>query len=526
MAHAVIGIDLGAWSAKFVVVETGFRQSRLTDAFEEPILAGEAPLGVRQAEALQRGLERVPREATSFVALPGDMLVMRLLDLPFADVRKVEQVVGYEFEGQIMHALQDLVFDHAVVTIPGAIGASVFAVGAKIDDLAGYLAEIGTQGLDPRSLYAAPVVYQALYARAPTEEGTLPASRVLLDIGHDRTNVCVLQGGHTIFARTITRGGAALTSAVAEAARCDVERATDIKHRAGFVASAALPATTTEERQMDAVLRPALAPLVRDLRQTLASVRSRVKVPIEAIQVCGGTAGLRGLPEMLAEELELPASLWTADPEPADGPPAGAGSGTETRFALASAIGWAGARGRKEIDLRRGPFVYRASFSLLRQKAVHLSALAAAVLLSITLDAAMALGRLSSEREQLQMQLKAATTELFGQPNLDGRQVANLLKRGFKEEMAPIPKATAFDLLDEVSRKMPPADRIKLDIQELTIQAKKTTLRGTVDSAAAVDEIVSKLQTIDCFEEINKGSINEVSGGAKQFALTIASKCP
>ena len=29
-----------------------------------------------------------------------------------------------------------------------------------------------------------------------------------------------------------------------------------------------------------------------------------------------------------------------------------------------------------------------------------------------------------------------------------------------------------------------------------------------------------------CFEEISKGPITEVSGGAKQFSLAIASKCP
>ena len=50
-------------------------------------------------------------------------------------------------------------------------------------------------------------------------------------------------------------------------------------------------------------------------------------------------------------------------------------------------------------------------------------------------------------------------------------------------------------------------------------------IRGTVDSAAAVDELQEKLNDIECFEEITKGPINEVSGGAKSFTLTIASKC-
>ena len=53
----------------------------------------------------------------------------------------------------------------------------------------------------------------------------------------------------------------------------------------------------------------------------------------------------------------------------------------------------------------------------------------------------------------------------------------------------------------------------------------KAAIEGTVDSAAAVDEIVSALDQIDCFEQITKGAITE-AGGAKRFTLTIASKCP
>jgi len=67
---------------------------------------------------------------------------------------------------------------------------------------------------------------------------------------------------------------------------------------------------------------------------------------------------------------------------------------------------------------------------------------------------------------------------------------------------------------------------VKLDVAELDIRPKKTFIKGTVDSGTAVDEIATKLKEIDCFDEITKGAITEVSGGAKQFSLTISSKCP
>src|SRR5687767_586974 len=103
MAHTIVGIDLGSHAVKFALVEAGFRQSRALESFAEPVVPGESPLAERQGEALRRGLDRIGREATTYLAMPGELLTMRVLDLPFSDARKIEQVVGYELEGQIVN---------------------------------------------------------------------------------------------------------------------------------------------------------------------------------------------------------------------------------------------------------------------------------------------------------------------------------------------------------------------------------------------------------------------------------------
>jgi len=148
------------------------------------------------------------------------------------------------------------------------------------------------------------------------------------------------------------------------------------------------------------------------------------------------------------------------------------------------------------------------------------------MLLAAGIDMGAKLSSLRTERKSLDKDLKTATQELFGKPREDAEAVTELLRRGFREELAPLPKATAFDLLDQISRKVPPADKIKLDVAELEIRPKKTFIKGTVDTAAAVDEIAGKLKEIDCFDEVTKGAITEVSGGAKQFTLNVATKCP
>ena len=159
----------------------------------------------------------------------------------------------------------------------------------------------------------------------------------------------------------------------------------------------------------------------------------------------GGTARLPGLADYLSEELELPVQLWTGRrpevvPQRGRGADRRCADGPDTRFALCTAAAWAGARGSKQIDLRRGPFVYKASLSILRQKAAHLGALAAAIIVCVTIDATMALARLRGERDQLQGQLKSQTQELFGEPRLDGRQVTTLLQAELQGRDGPRPQ--------------------------------------------------------------------------------------
>jgi len=538
MSHTICGIDLGAFSIKLVLLEVGFRQTHLRGLLETAVPSGDAPLFERQADAIKEAFSKVSAEATPYLALPGDMLSIRLLDLPFSDPRKIDQVVGYELEGQIVHPLDEVVFDHTVVKV-GDQGSTVLACAAKRDEIAQYLATLEAHGTEPRSLYAAPIVYRSLSSATPGralaagDEAEVPC-QVILDLGHLRTNLCIVREGQAITARTIKRGGFHLTNAIAQAFNSTYERAEMAKRMDGRIASPERPAKTPLEVKLDQVLREALVPLVRELRQTLASFRAASKETIDAVQITGGTGRLKGLPQFLEAELGLPvrflavrssAEMRSVGQVDDDGGPV-VEADESSSYALGTAIALAASRGGKEIDLRRGPFLYRASFSVLRQKAVHLTVLIVGMLIAIWLDVSAAFSNLGNERKDLDQQLKVATQELLGQPNDDAKAVTLLVSKGFKEDLAPLPKATAFDLLDQISRKVPSDDKIKLDIMELDIRPKKTFIKGTVDSAAAVDEIGAKLKEIDCYEDVSKGAITEVSGGGKQFTITINSKCP
>jgi Tfp pilus assembly PilM family ATPase len=563
MAHTICGIDVGTFSVKFAFLEVGFRTMKLRGLLETAIAAGDTPLLQRQMEAVREGLVQLSGEVTPYLAVAGDQLSVRVLELPFSDSRKIEQVVGYELEGQIVHAIEDVVFDHLVVG-QRPEGSTVMAVAARRDDLAALIASAEEHEIHPRALFAAPLIYRTLLpAGADAVAGDPVPCQAVLDFGHARTNICFVRAGDPVYARTIRRGGEHLTAAIAKAFNADVARAEQAKLNDAFLVSPGRPATTPLGVKLDSVLREALAPTIRELRQTLASFRASSHFEVDSLLVVGGGGRLAGLLPFLEAELGIPArhpsvrtALESGGERSADLAGEEGAAPESDNYAQAAAIALAASRGSREIDFRRGPFVYRASFSALRQKAWHIAALAAALLLAGGIDVGARLSNLNAERKSLDKDLKTATQELFGQPRDDAEGITTLMRRGFREELAPLPKATAFDLLDQISRKVPagvprpssaeaakaasepknpdggappsttPSDGIKLDVSELEIRPKKTFIKGTVDTAKAVDDIAAKLKEIDCFEDVSKGAITEVSGGAKQFTLTIGAKCP
>ena len=174
MAHTVCGIDLGTFSVKFAFLEVGFRSTALRGLMETAVPDGEAPLLERQLEAVRDGLSQMAGEVTPYFAVPGDLLSVRVMDLPFSDPRKIDQVVGYELEGQIVSAIEDVVFDHLVVA-PRRVGATVLAAAAKRDDLAVLLAAADAQNIHPRALYGASVIYRTLAPAIADGPEPLPA---------------------------------------------------------------------------------------------------------------------------------------------------------------------------------------------------------------------------------------------------------------------------------------------------------------------------------------------------------------
>ena len=538
MAHKILGIDLGAYSVKVALLEAGFRQARLIAVHERPLLPREGDesdlaRGTRTLHALVTD-ENLEREMCA--AALGDEAAIRLVTVSFSDRKKIEQVLGFELEGQVMGDMGDLVHDFVIANTDPALGGEtrVVAVVAPRVDVQARIAALQAVGCEPRLIGAPALSYAALIGHGI--DGHKQA-QIVVDIGHRRTHVCVIQHNAVVFARTIPRGGEEVTLAIEEGFRMTPEDAHRAKHEQAFLLAPGAVAESPSHRRVDQTLRDAVRPLVRDLKQTLAAHRMAGEAPVE-ILLTGGGSLLRGLPEHLAAELDLPVRpLCIPDRDPMLGPDIDEARRGPTLPAQALGLALAVAVSVPQINLRKGDLSYRGDFTYLRGKAVYLGVVVAVLLVFATINAVAARHALTKESEALEAQLKRVSTELFKEPRTNAKAIIDELRAGPKGGAPPIPTTTAFDLLGEISQHIP-AD-VKVDVVDLDIRPKKTTMRGTAESAQQIDQLVTELQKIDCFKEVEKDKVSSVTAPpsgdntkgdkpreVKQFTLTITTTCP
>lgn len=513
MAHSVIAADLGTTGIQLARFEVGFRKSALLDTASLP----GAVVG-RPEERITLQLERLARAFAEdrlsceelVLGLPGDALAFRLLDLPFSNPRQIESVLGYELESQILDPVDELVVDFLVVgPTPGSAGETRVLAAAAPKALVGQIVKQAQElALPLRSLGASPLGYAALLlADLPEGEAPPVGTALVVDLGGAQTTLCALRDGRPRLARTVGRGGRQLSEAVAAAFRLSEEAAEQAKRESGFVAHAGTGPMSPAQARMDATLRKALAPLLRELRQTLAAYRASYGEDVERLWLCGGGARLDGLAEHLAEELGLPVGPlpWAERPS---WPEAAVPAEERDRLAAVVGLGLGAQAPTTQVNFRKGEFAYRSDFSFLRAKALHLGVAAGLVFAMAGVNVYASLRGLHKEHAQLAAQLEKETLSLFGKPRLDGAAISKELRAGPQGGQLPIPSASAFDLLEGISRAAPPADKIRLDIEELSIKPKKTTLKGTTATAQQVDDLTDVLKSkIDCFDEVQKGKL-------------------
>jgi len=534
MAQRILGIDLGAYAVKAVLLESTYRGFAALDHGVKavpPAGEGGAPLLARQLAALRELVEtRGFKFGEAVAALPGQGGSSTLVTLPFTDPRRIEQTIAFEVEGQIPFELKDVAWDWQLLeTAEGK--AHLLVSVARREELASLLAGLGELSIDPRAVLPPSLAYAALLASGALgplhspEPGALPGAEVVIDLGQERTSICVAVDGSCEQARSFPFGAAQLARALSRELGSSEEEA----HAVLLGAARRRPLeeklhSLASDPRADAALRRTLSALVRELRATLRAWRARVGPRrVNRVLLAGELGRLPGLPEILAQEVEGPVEPLALLGPGAQGPnPIPAEEAP--RYALAFSLALRAHRGSRtpRLNLRRGDLAFTRDFEHIRGRVARLSVAAALLVVLAIASAGVKVFALSRQEGLLDRALCDAEQKLLGKCFPSFEEAQSVL-RGRGPGSSSLPKASAVDLLGELSERVPAEVAVRFEKLDLTRD--KIHLEGATDSAQSVDRLVESIKGSRCFADARSGSARKRSDGKFEFTIDAGLTC-
>lgn len=548
MPQKILGVDIGSWSVKAVLVETGFRGFEVTTVREERVLAGEPITKLeRQGEALVALLADGTLKADAYVAgFPGELAITRFVTLPFSDTKRIEQTLGGELADTLPFEISDAVYDHAVVKkLDDGASVSLCAIAQK-DAVEAFLTTLQSTGIDPRFLPIDVLQLYNLYsyflredlskaetpAQVATEAGTFimpspdgpPDARMVLDIGHERTLVCAASSDGVGFGRVIRAGGRDVTEAIAKAYGIAWEDAEEGKHADALVTSARHPAPSDAAEKMSAVVAEGLQPLVRELRRTLQTIRSEKRVRVARIDLLGGGARIQNLANYLAEELNVPVARGAAVEQIVE-----RHLEEPRRPAYASALAFAlrstGDQPVSRIDLRVEEFQYVGQLRHLRSRAPFIAAAVGLLLILLAANTWAQYHVIRKREADIDKQFCDITQKVIGKMVCEPTVAISVMKQPQTELGSfRLPERSAVRVAAELSHMIPQgSDAV---VNELEVTTERARVSGEASSFEAVDSIVTEYSKDACYTDVKKAKLRKRSDGkGVEFQLSIRMGC-
>ncbi|MCA9549361.1 MAG: pilus assembly protein PilM [Myxococcales bacterium] len=548
MPSHILGIDLGSWSVKAVLLESTFRGHRVEGVREVPLSPGGAETkSERQLEALQELLVVTGFKAdTQIAALPGELASTRFVNLPFSDPKKVEATIGGELADLLPFDVMDAVYDHQVQA-KRPDGSTLSICGAAQRHLVReHLDTLKEGDVDPRflpidvlqlyNLYTHFLQQDSSKAEAPgqasEDAGTFvvatpdapPDGRLVVDIGHERTLVCACGDEGIVHARVLRAGGRDVTQAIAEAYQLDWAAAEDGKHEEALVVASRYPASSDESQKMSEVCSLGLKPLVRELRRTLQAIRREKRIRVARIDLVGGGSRIRNLAPYLAEQLNVPVAQGIAVEQSVERLIDGR---RRPAYACAMALALRATSDApvSRIDLRKGEMSFAGQLQNLRKRIPAIAIGAAVMLVLAGINVAVRYHLVSKREAAVDEQFCAITQEVVGRRICEPAIALSVLRQPTSELGSfKIPEKSAFRVAAEISHRSP--KDVDVTLTEMDLRPDKARIVGTTASFDAVDQIVGAYAEDPCMENIRKGNLNKrPDGTGVEFQLSMDLRC-
>jgi general secretion pathway protein L len=528
MGQKILGLDLGSYSIKGTLLERNWRDFAVLGYFERVNDADQALTPYQRMHYnLQKFLEEFPLDADTAVmaAMPADLIAYRILELPFNNQKKIDQAMEFELESYIPIELDKVWFDYHPLALEKGL-SRVLCAYTQLEDFKQILQVCTQNKFDPRKVSGEPSDLALLshVAMLPQE-----GQYALIDVGHVKTTLVIMNGRELRYIRTFLSGGHAMTQRIAAELHASEVEAERIKKNE-LKLSPQLDDTSPALAALHGVLREWLV----SIRQTFAAyAQQKDGYRVEAVYLLGGGSRLSGLDKVLSSYLKVNVSsldsLAFASHRIANA--------TEVMPSLSPSFACAlkslNFPRQIEINLRKGDFAYRGDIEGLEQwvkrAAVWVIAVLGAGILHYQVSYYTMSGKVKAVREETQKLLGKDLGGIVKGKNFSlntALAIVNGKKEELNKELALLQgergTSDPLSVLQELSDKVPKGDEIKVDIDSLNITESLVRMDGKTTSFEAVDKIKQALAGSERFFDVKVDNVTKGLKDDVKFSLSLS----
>ena len=201
-----ISMGVFAPTKKGLILKKFGGQSILADPATEAARVPQVKIAIKE---LAKSLKVDKQEAA--YALSGQSVFVRFVKLPPLEGEGMDELVRFEAQQNVPFPIDEVIWDWEKLVTDG-IDNEVVLVAVKADSLNELNTVVASTGLGSRFVDSAPIaLYNSLRYNYPDEQECV----LLLDIGAKTSNL-IYADGKKFFTRSVSIGGANITSAIAK----------------------------------------------------------------------------------------------------------------------------------------------------------------------------------------------------------------------------------------------------------------------------------------------------------------------
>jgi type IV pilus assembly protein PilM len=523
MMKSVLGVDLGSTVLKVVELRGTWKGFEVVKTAERrlPTDTGVPCPPEETAQALSELLSAHAMKPSHVVsAIPAQATFVRNLPLPFRDPRKIREVLKFEIEPHIPYPVEDVIVDFAKIRNLDTGGCEVLAVAVAKKVMVDHLHVFERAGLVPDVVDWE--IFGELNGYLAWRPSPVSGPVALINLGASKTTVKIIQDGSIRFARSIGRGGNALTESIRQHLTLTSAQAEAMK----------LSERDRDRASLADAIQSFLGMLAKEIDHTLMAYHARADdEPIEEIVLLGGGAGLPEAVPFFEAHYGVPTTPF--DPAQRLFPPSPLSLQPQASLSMPVALGLASRQLTRKalgLDFRQEEFALHKSYDEVRGQLLSLGGMVALLVGLSLFDLYYHLRIKEDLFAVLQQQVDAIFHETFP----DVRRVNNAVGQG-QEKLREIethlkgvgtlsgPQGSALEMLRELARLTPQGLPVKLT--DLTISTEGISISGETQSFDGVDNLKKAYAASPYFDEIKMFPARAgASGKGVEFKLSITLK--